>query len=290
MKKQFILFILLGAFWSGFAQTDDELLGLLEDKSYAEYTFYSTRIVNSHSVQMVPKDVLEFRISHRFGQLSRGVYDLFGLDAATMRLGFDYGLTDELTIGLGRSTIQKTYDGFAKYRILRQMTSKDKHVPISMTWISGVSDRSMDWPDSRYESHYSNRLSFYHQLLLARKFSENTSVQLMPTLVHRNLVTSAGENNDVVSMGAAIHQKVLPSMVINVEYFYNLPNQVSDDHINSLSVGLIFSTGWHSFSIHASNSRAMYERGFITETPYKWSKNQIHLGFNITREFHLVED
>lgn len=271
------------------AQTDEELEAMLNPDKPAENTFYSTRIVNSHSVEMVPQGVLEFRISHRFGQLTNGAYDLFGLDAATIRLGLDYGLTDKLTVGVGRSTVQKTYDGFAKYEILHQKTGS-KNIPISMDWVSGISLRTLDWQDSRYDNYYTNRLTYFHQLLIARQFSEKTSVQLMPTVVHRNLVDDPSQSNDVISIGGAIHQQILPAVVINAEYFYNLPNQIDDEYRNSLSLGFIFNTGWHSFSLHFTNSTAMYERGFITETRNRWDASQIHFGFNITREFHLVED
>lgn len=290
MKKLFILlpFLSLAVFSS--AQTDDELAALLNETEVAENTFYSTRIINSHSVEMVPKGVMEFRISHRFGQINNGFYDLFGLDAATMRMSFDYGITDKLTVALGRSTNQKTYDAFTKYEILHQQSGGDKNIPFSLVWVSGMSARTLEWADERYENYSSNRFAYFHQVLLAKQFSKETSVQLMPTFVHRNLVETKAEKNDVISLGGALHQQITPSMVLNMEYFYNLPNQTAEDMTNSLSMGLVFNTGWHSFSIHVSNSPSMYERGFITETSNRWDKGQIHFGFNITREFHLVED
>jgi len=286
------LFTLLIALFvlSTTAQTDEELEAMANEVVYAKNTFYSTRIVNSHSVDMVPKGVLEFRISHRFGELQNGAYDLFGLDVATMRLGFDYGITDKLTLGIGRSTIEKTYDGFAKYEILKQSSGGEKDVFVSLDFVTGMSVRTQDWQDARYDNYYTNRLSYFNQILVARQFSKKTSVQLMPTMVHRNLVDNLNESNDVYALGAALHQQLLPALVVNVEYFQVFPNQIDDQYRNSLSVGFAFNTGWHSFSLHLSNSRSMYERGFITETSSRWDKSQIRIGFNITREFHLVED
>jgi hypothetical protein len=293
MKKLITLIVLLACASTINAQTDAELEALeasLSEDKVAENTFYGTRIINSHSVEMVPKGVMEFRISHRFGLISNGVSDLFGLDAATMRMNFDYGISDKLTVGLGRSTIQKTYDGFGKYQILQQKSGAKNNTPVSLVWVAGMSLRTLDWADTRYDSYFTNKLSYYHQILIARQFSKKTSVQLMPTFVHRNFVSTVAEKNDVISLGAAIHQQILPSLVVNMEYFYNLPDQTAEEYTNSLSMGLIFNTGWHSFSIHVSNSNAMYERGYITETTNRWDKSQVRIGFNITREFHLIED
>ena len=81
-------------------------------------TFKSTRIVNGQSIENVGPGVLDFKIMHRFGPISDGGYNFFGLDQATMRIGLDYGLTDRLMVGIGRSTFEKQYDGFLKYKII----------------------------------------------------------------------------------------------------------------------------------------------------------------------------
>ena len=110
------------------AQDDDELAGLLDEPVvYAQKTFYSSRIVNSHTTESIEKKVLDFRINHRFGDVSEGYDNFFGLDNAAMRLSFDHGITDKITLGIGRSTFQKTVDGFAKYKFLSQNRGKREH-------------------------------------------------------------------------------------------------------------------------------------------------------------------
>ena len=126
MKYYLLLFFSCACAGIAMAQ-DSSLLNMLEDSmmvnkqgGHVTGTFKGTRIINTHSVETPAKGVLLFMIMHRFGKINEGAYEFFGLDNATMRMGFDYGLTDELTVGIGRSTFQKTYDGYLKGKLLRQ--------------------------------------------------------------------------------------------------------------------------------------------------------------------------
>jgi len=114
---------------SSFVQAQDtSLLSKLNDsmsangqKVYTTGTFKATHVVNMQTVEGPAKGAMIFLIQHRFGQLNSGSYNFFGLDNATLRLGFDYGITDRLTVGIGRSSYQKTYDGYVKYKLIRQV-------------------------------------------------------------------------------------------------------------------------------------------------------------------------
>ncbi len=243
--------------------------------------FKSTRVINSHTVEMVGKHNLDFRISHRFGFLSSGGYELFGLDNATMRLGLDYGIGNNLNIGIGRSTVDKELDAFIKYKILQQSTGKT-NTPISMAYVLSVMHYGLR---TTPELSFSNRLSFAHQLLVARKFSDNFSMQLMPTMVHINAVPLAIDDNNLYSLGIASRVKISKRVAINGEYFYQF-NQLSGT-TNSLSLGFDIETGGHVFQLQCSNSTGMNERGFITNTNGKWGNGDIRFGFNIVRTFAL---
>ncbi|MGC4057610.1 MAG: DUF5777 family beta-barrel protein [Chitinophagaceae bacterium] len=127
---------------AAFAQNDgDDLSKLLDEekpkKTYTYGSFKTGHIINSHSIENTAKGNLDFRISHRFGALNGGVKEFFGLDGATLRLGLDYGVTNWLTVGVGRSSLYKEYDGFLKARILRQ-TEKDE-MPLSLSYVGGMS-------------------------------------------------------------------------------------------------------------------------------------------------------
>lgn len=273
-------------------QAQDDLLSLIEDDEpvtdYAEAGFKTTRVINSHAFENTAGGVLDVKISHRFGFINGGAYELFGLDNATIRIGADYGVTDRLMVGLGRSSVGKTYDGFAKYKFLRQ-SSGARNTPISAAYVGTIAVQTLKWANPERDNYFSSRLYYSHQLLLGRKFSESFSLQLMPTLVHRNLVPTENDAHDVLALGVAVRQKLTKRLALNAEYYYNLPDQLAEDFRNSLSIGFDIETGGHVFQLHFTNSTAMIEKGFITETTGNWLDGDIHFGFNISRVFTLRE-
>jgi hypothetical protein len=279
-------------FLCSFAQAQQDttdLLSLLEDEpviNYATATFKSTRVINMHSVENPAGGVFDFRISHRFGAVNTGAEQLFGLDAATIRLGFEYGINDRLMVGFGRSSVNKELDFFGKYKILRQSTGK-KTMPISVSWFSSLVMRLDEYSDPDRKNYFSSRLYYCHQLLIARKFNERLSLQLAPTLVHRNLVADSTIKNDVYAMGVGGRYKITRRTSINAEYAYVLPDQIETKYTNSLSIGFDIETGGHVFQLHFTNSKPLNEKGFITETTGKWSKGDVAFGFNVSRVFTI---
>jgi hypothetical protein len=136
-----------------------------------------------------------------------------------------------------------------------------------------------------YETTFDMRLAYTHQMIIGRKFNDAISLQLMPTIVHRNLVQTAAEKNTVYAQGIAGRWKFIPRVALNAEYFYVLPGQLADGYTNSFSLGFDIETGGHVFQLHFTNSPIMIDKGFITETTGKWGKGDIHFGFNISRVF-----
>jgi hypothetical protein len=250
----------------------------------AEATFKTTRIIHGHSIENTAPGILDLKISHRFGQINGGLYEFFGLDNASMRWGFDYGVSPKLTVGFGRSTYQKQYDVFFKYKILRQSTGK-VNMPLSLSFMSTAMVQTLKWSDPNRDNLFSSRLYYAYQLLLARKFSENTSLQLMPSMVHYNLVPKATDPNDIIALGIGGRQKISKRVSINVEYYYQLPGYKLEGTTNSLSVGFDIETGGHVFQLHFTNSPGMTERIFISETYGRWDKGDILFGFNVSRVF-----
>ena len=292
--KIWCFFLLMGLFYEAGAQDTTDLMNLLEKEMnstkdmtfYTTATFKTTRLVNGHSVENVAKGVLDVKISHRFGNLNEGFYELFGLDKATMRIGFDYGITNTLMIGVGRSTYQKTYDAFFKLKILRQSKGKRK-MPITLSYVPTIAYRSLKWEDPAIKNYTASRLSYSHQLIIGRKFSEGTSLQLMPTFIHQNLVTGANDPNDLFAIGIGGRQKITKRISINVEYYYQLEDYKLPGTKNSLSVGFDIETGGHVFQLHFTNSPGMNERTFIADTKGGWDKGDILFGFNISRVFTI---
>jgi Membrane bound beta barrel domain (DUF5777) len=280
--------------WVSFAAAQDStatLMNQLEAETtapttYTTATFKTTRLINGHTVENLHKQVLDVKISHRFGKVNGGGYELFGLDNATMRMGVDYGITNNIMAGIGRSTYQKTYDAFLKWKILRQSTGQ-KNMPITLCYVPTIALKTLKFEDPNRKNYFTNRLFFTHQLIIARKFSEKTSLQLMPTFTHRNLVQFASEMNDLLAIGIGGRQKISKRVSINAEYYYQLPGYKLTSTTNSLSVGIDIETGGHVFQFHLTNSQGMSERTFISETTGKWGDGDIYFGFNIARVFTI---
>lgn len=268
------------------------ILDMMDDDTpkteYAFATFKATRVIMGQSVENTAKGELNFLIEHNFGRVNLGPYEFFGLDQANMRLGLDYGVNDWLNIGVGRSSYQKTYDGLIKARILRQ-SSGEKNMPVTVSWYSNIMLNSTKWQDTGRTNYFSSRLSYTAQLLIARKFSNAFSLQLMPTYIHKNLVPRIVDQNDIFALGAGARVKVTQRTSLTGEYYYLLPGQTADDYQNCLSLGVDLETGGHVFQLRISNAQPMFERGFITETSGKWSKGDIYFGFTINRVFTIVK-
>ena len=178
-----------------FGQDDlESFLNPISDHQIVINTFKSTRIINNHSVEVFAPKQLDLRISHRFGELNSGVYELYGLDQATIRIGLEYGLMKNMMVGFGRSTYNKTYDGYLKYAFLKQSRG-DKSVPISIVSFSNFSLNTLKQNYSDYP--FLGRLSFCNQLLISSKINSKLSIQIMPTWVHWNMVQLAEDKNDI---------------------------------------------------------------------------------------------
>jgi hypothetical protein len=269
------------------AQLEKEVLGNEGDRTdYTTATFKTTRLINGHTVENAGKGVLDVKISHRFGKVNAGVYELFGLDNATMRMGLDYGLTNWLMVGIGRSTFEKTLDGFMKMKLLRQ-SSGNRNMPITLSYLGAVSYKTIKFENTGQVNYNTSRFSFSHQLLIGRKFSEGTSLQIMPTLTHINLVPLASDPNDLVAIGIGGRQKLSKRISLNAEYYYQLPDYKLEGTTNSFSVGFDIETGGHVFQLHFTNSQGMTERTFINQTTGDWGKGDVFFGFNISRVFTI---
>lgn len=276
-----------------YSQDIDKLLeeATGNETEYTTATFKSTRIINGQSIERMPIGQLDFRISHRFGQFNSGYYELWGLDQANIHFGLDYGITNWMMVGIGRGTYEKTYDGSFKFTILRQSKGK-RNMPISLSLFTSIAINTLYKSALGIESKISfwDRASYVAQALVARKFNERFSFELNPTYVHRNMVGTEMEPNDVWSMGAGARFKLTKRISLNAEYYYVIPpinDYRSTKTYNPLAVGFDIETGGHVFQLLLTNSVSMIEKGFIGETTSKWNNAGIHLGFNISRVFGL---
>jgi hypothetical protein len=292
MKKSLSFLLMLLSFGAkkSMAQDSTDMMNLLgkekPQKEYVQSTFKSSRVIMSHSIEMLRPGVLDFRILHRFGNVNKGAYEFFGLDQATIRLGLDYALTENLTIGVGRSSHKKEVDGFIKYRPIRQATGPQA-VPFSLVVVGGSTLNTLKFSNPARKNYFSSRLGYYGQVLIGRKFSEAFSLQFMPTVVHQNLVTTSQDDNDMYAAGIGGRIKLNKRISLNADYYYVINQNEGLSLHNPLSIGFDIETGGHVFQLHFTNAIGMNERVFLTETTNNWGKGDLQFGFNISRAFQL---
>ncbi|MGS2764663.1 DUF5777 family beta-barrel protein [Sinomicrobium sp. M5D2P9] len=288
MKKTIFILLFLCVYTQVSAQDLMEILDeeTPENKEYVSAAFKGTRIINGHSIENRKKGVLEFLISHRFGRINDGIDELFGLDDSNIRFALEYALTDDLMFGIGRSSFEKTYDGFAKYKLLKQATG-EKPFPLSVSLFGSVAWKTLKDYDPEDKPDFSDRLFYTTQVLIARKFNENLSLQLSPTYVHRNSVKTDADPHDIFAVGTGGRYKLSKRVSVNAEYFYTINPLKSVDTKNAFALSVDIETGGHVFQLMVSNAITMIEKSFITETTDDFFKGDIHFGFNISRAFQI---
>jgi hypothetical protein len=310
MKKTICLFA-ISCSLSIIARAQDDLSKMFSDSTKKGErvigTYKSTRIINGQSNETLKKHELDFRVAHRFGDAGGefgGAKTFFGLDnSSDIRIAFEYGITDDLMVGVGRSKgsgeltgLSQLWEGLAKYRIMHQTT--DNRVPFSMTLYGNMVISSMTSSekesDASHFADFSDRMSYVAQAIIARKFGESVSLTLSPTYVHRNRVAHMDVNN-MFALGGAARVKFSRRVGLIVEYYYPFRSQESKDYFesqgkklyNPLGVGLEIETGGHVFHVNFTNSTAILENQFIPETTSSWVQGQFRWGFNISRRFTL---
>ena len=272
----------------------DDLLDILEDDSskpvIVESSFKGTRVVNAQSLELPRPKILQFMIQHRFGSIENGFYDLFGMDYATIRFDFNYGLTERISFGVGRSSLDKIYDIFVKTKLLRQ-SSGTRSFPVSVLLYSdiGIDTKRKSENDPAVKDEYLNRLLYVNQLIIGRKFNRSLSLEILPTLIHRNLVPTNQDDHDLASVGIAGRYKLSNRISVNADYFIPLGGR-SENYQNSLAIGVDYETGGHVFQVMIANSQGPYEYTFIENANGDFSTGTLYLGFNISRAFTLAGD
>jgi Membrane bound beta barrel domain (DUF5777) len=272
-----------------YAQEEDLLKLVGEEKPKKEIVknaFKSPRVISGHSMEFLRPGTLDFRILHRFGQLDQGYKNFFGLDQASMRMGFDYGVFQNLMVGVGRSTYKKELDAFIKYAPFLQSTGKGSF-PVSIALVSGITMEGMPWTDPSRKNFFSSKLAYYFQAIIGRKISEGFSLQVSPTVVHKNLIQLAADSNDVYAIGVGGRLRLSRRISLTCDYFYVLNHFTDNMYQDPLAIGFDIETGGHVFQLHFSNSTGMNERAFITETTGKWGKGEVRFGFNLSRVFQI---
>jgi hypothetical protein len=272
----------------------DDLLALLETKNekprkdYVQNAFKGIKVINAQSLERLAPGSLNFMIQHRFGTFKNGAYNLFGLDNATMRIGLDLGITPWLQIGIGRATYGKVLDGYFKAAIVRQQKGRYK-IPVTILFYGDVAYRTSKWTAVGVDYKWYHRFTYTAQLIIGSKIHERFSIQIMPTMIHRNMVPLEASKNTVFSMGIGSRVKITKRVAAIFETFIPITKSEypSFRQFPAMSFGVDIETGGHVFQLHFTNAVAMTDNGYIHETSYKWRNAEILFGFNMSREFAI---
>ena len=214
MMKFIKLTVLLSLLSAGINLQAQDMLGELDSigtetktKEFVSATFKTTRLVNMHTIESVGPRTLDFRIAHRFGALNGGAYTAWGIDGpANIHLGLEYSFDGRLMIGIGRTSYEKMTNAFLKYKWFRQ--TDDNKMPLTITLFTGIYRTALkvdNSPTSGFNKYqYSaDRLSYCFEIIAARKFNSNFSLQINPWFVHYNLVDNINDRNDCFGVSGA---------------------------------------------------------------------------------------
>ncbi len=246
----------------------------------AESAFNGTRLVNEHSVDLPDKGELLFLIQHRFGELDGGLYELFGLDQATMRLGFEYGFGNDFSAGFGRSSWLKTYDLFVKARFVQQI----ENFPFTLAAVANASVPTLRNYFPEPENSLFSKSAASIQLLIAKTIG-NIGFQVSPGVLSTGYLLSQNDNVLLFTTGIAGSVKISDLITASVEYLPSFHSSFSGT--NPLSIGVDIDTRGHLFQLILSNSQQMFTQGLYTATQGSWSEGTVFFGFNLIREFRI---
>lgn len=282
MNKNTSLLLIIILFSSFTYAQEEDLLEEIETTTEAGFippAFKGLQIVTGQSTKLASKGDLYSVIAHRFGDVSEGFDNFFGLDNASTQIGFIYGVTDNLSLSLSRETLQKTYEGGIKYRIIRQSDNFPLEI-VGYNLLAVNSElKKSDYPKLKF----SDRISYLSQALVSRRFSESFSLQFTPSFVHKNLYTPKEDEKSQFLTGIGGRYKLSKRISVNTEYFVNYSNSIRFK--NPLSLGLDIETGGHVFQLLFSNSRFNSDIGYLTNASGDWGKGNIFFGFNLYRVF-----
>ncbi|MCX6267218.1 MAG: DUF5777 family beta-barrel protein [Bacteroidetes bacterium] len=231
MNNKFLLLLALsGAMLISSAKGQDDLMSMIDKNEtptidYTSATFKTTRVVIGQSIELPPKGNLLFLISHHFGALNTGYENLYGLKQASIRLGLEYGLTNWLGFGAGLNTDKNTWDGFVKAKVFRQSTGARK-MPVTLDLFANTAIYTIKWPVPDQKNYFSSRMAYAFQIMIARKFNSFLSFQLTGSMVHKNMVPTSEDKNDIFTLGAGGRVKVSQRVALSAEYHYLFTGQV----------------------------------------------------------------
>ncbi len=305
MKKISILFALfLFAGFTAFSQTDTaavkkvnnnkSLVGYFafNDSKPERIPYASGYLIDNMTNVIAPAKSLEFVIQHRFGTMENGISDLYGIfGAANTRLGLNYTVTDWLQVGFGSTKNYKLQDFSLKMNILQQ--SRDKKVPLSITYYGNMAIDARDEKNFGVDYKFINRMTYFNELLLTRKFTNWFTFSFGGSFTHFNSVDSLMEH-DKIALHFLGRFKISEQSSIMINYDQPLKIQsiaewsdFTDPPMPNLGIGWEIATLTHAFQIFVGTSTFMVPQYNVMMNQNDWTEGELFIGFNITRQWNF---
>jgi hypothetical protein len=295
LKILLFAFVFLLVSSSAAAQEDSvavQSAGQAKEDKPVRNTFESIWIIDNQTVEVPVKGTLEMDILHRFGTVNNGYDDFYGLFApSNIRLGFNYVPVNNLMVGISLTKQNMAWEGYLKYSILRQ--TRSNKIPVSVTYFGDIAYDSRDKKNFVYGT---DRLSFFNQLIIARKVTNAFSVQVAPSHSHINTVmgyfAAPGEvkgqmkhNHYTVAVSGRL--KVTESLALLGNYDQPLTQHPTNNPNPNISFGLEANTSGHAFQVFVGNyyNITPQTNNFFNRNDYR--EGQFLIGFNITRLWNL---
>jgi len=276
-------------FCFGFANAQDDLMNELnatksDTKEISSAAFKGLQVANMQSTKLPAQGEFYFLVSHRFGDLTNGANNFYGLDAAYTKLAGIYGVTNWLALGVSRQTYQKTYELAAKYKFANQL---DGGFPVTIVGYNTMDIRSDLKTDLYPELKNNDRLAYTSQLIVSRKINNSISFLVNPIFVHKNLYDELTEQKNTYLLGAGARCKLSKRLSVNLDYAarLNLPEAYDFTYHNPITLGLDIETGGHVFQLVLSNSQTMNDVAYYTTASGIKQGKGIFFGFNMYRVF-----
>ena len=292
-----LLLILLLSSYQSIAQNMDSLMKNISSEQDPETLmapFKSSRLILSQTTTMAKRHDLDFKVIHRFGDVGGtdgGSETLYGFDnSADIYIHFDYGISDRLNIGFGRSKYEQLLDLQLKYAVLQQKEKDGSPISLSVLAKTGFTPYKVQ---TAIFDDYGDRFSHFIQAIISRKFSPAFSLQIAPGFLFRNVVLGAGDERSLFSTGIAGRYKFTKRFGIVADYYLISSSYRKDNpninYYNPLGLGIEIETGGHVFSMNFANAKAIVENNFLPNSTSSWSKGQYRFGFTISRMFTLYK-
>jgi len=254
-----------------------------------ELIFMAPRNINLYTVEPLSKGELHYSIMHTFGEVNTGVSNLWGIDqGANVRFSFEYGFGDKFSLGIGRSSMDKVYDLSARISLLRQMQGDGS--PISVTVIPSIGMTTASYSFLDVDYNLSDRLNFSFAMPIARKISDDLSLQLVPMITHFNRVgfelsVADPTVNTYYSVGVGGRYKIAPRTAVTFQYIPPLTDAEGLD--SNIGIGIDIETGGHVFQMFFTTSRALNESYLVSSGNGDFFDGGYRFGFNINRLFRI---